>query len=78
MLITIEGIDLAVSKLEGTATWVKRKNLRNKLTAANNKELDRRIGLLQKEIREKKARGYKQRDLTNLFSMITELEFKII
>ena len=78
MLITIEEIEIAVSKLEGTATWVKRKNLRNKLTSANNKEIDRRIELIQKEIREKKSKGAKQRDLINLFSMITELEFRII
>ena len=76
MIIGIAEIEIQVSKVSGT--WVKRKNLRNRLVSGNNKEVNRLIELIRSDIRKKKSQGFKQWDLVDLFGEITELEFKLI
>lgn len=73
---TLIDIQSVVSLLPGT--WVKRRNLRVKLVTASNKEVTALIDAVRKTIRQMKAEGAKQDELSPLFSKITNLEFKLI
>ena len=55
-------------------TWVKRINLRRKLTFKRNTEVVARISTIKKEIRKLKSDGFKEQDLRLLYANITKLE----
>ena len=67
-------IEQEVSKL--SCGWVKRKNLREKLTCENNEYLERCVRLIQENIRALKASGAKQSYLRSYYAAITEMELK--
>ena len=69
-------IDAVVALMPGT--WVKRRNLRVKLTTASNEAVTGLIDELRTEVRAIKASGAKQNELSGLFSKITNLELKLI
>ena len=76
MVHTNESIELEVSQLSGT--WVKRRNLRNKLMTASNKIINARIEALKREIRVLKFSGVKQQALSPVFAKITQLELRLL
>jgi hypothetical protein len=69
-------IELEVSQLVGT--WVKRKNLRKKLTNKSNNEVNKKIIECKSKIRDLKAMGARQGSLRFWFSEITKLEIKLL
>jgi len=71
---TTEEIEAEVDKVSGA--WVKRRNLREKLKAENNNNLDNTIMVLKSNIRVLKANGAKQGTLVHFYSKLTELELK--
>lgn len=76
MIHTEQSIEAEVSQISGT--WVKRRNLRNKLTAASNKIVNERIETLKREIRGLKAEGVKQQMLAPVYAKITQLEIRLL
>jgi len=76
MIYTKEEIELEVSQVGGT--WVKHRNLRNKLTRQSNDEIARRINIIKKEIRSLKADGLSEHDLRRLYSNVTNLELRLL
>ena len=76
MVLTIKEIEAEVSQLSGT--WVKRRNLRNKLIEKSNSDALRRINIIKKEIRSLKADGFNEHDLRGLYSNVTKLEIQLI
>lgn len=76
MIYTAEGIEWEVSQIGGT--WIKRRNLRNKLTEASNKIVNDRIEKLKGEIRSLKAAGITQQALSPVYAKITQLEIRIL
>jgi hypothetical protein len=71
---TTEEIEEEVNKVSGT--WVKRRNLREKLKAENNKILDNTIMVLKSNIRVLKSHGATQSYLRTYYSKLTEWECK--
>ena len=55
-------------------TWVRRKNVREKLTKWSNDLLDKDIDLQRKAVRRFKADGAKESDLRCHYAEITKLE----
>ena len=76
MIYTAEQIELEVLQVGGT--WVKRRNLRNKLKEASNKTVNDRIETLRREIRSLKAAGIKEQALSSVYGKITQLETRLI
>ena len=76
MIYTAEGIEWEVSQIGGT--WIKRRNLRNKLTEASNKIVNDRIEKLKGEIRSLKAAGITQQALSPVYAKIPQLEIRIL
>ena len=76
MIYTAAQIDQKVSQISGT--WVKRKNLKKKLTAASNKVTDGRIEAIRYEVRRSKDLGVRQQELAPFFSDITNLEIRYL
>lgn len=76
MIYTEAEIELEVSQIGGT--WVKHRNLRNKLTKQSNDEITRRINIIKKEIRSLKADGFNEHDLRGLYSNVTNLELRLL
>jgi len=76
VVYTIEQIDLEVSQCSGT--WVKRKNLRNKLTKYSNDEVNEKIAECRCKIRDLKAMGANQSNLRFWFAEITKLEMRLL
>jgi hypothetical protein len=75
-IMTKEEIEKLVSKCKGT--WVKRRNLRKRLTGASNKEVLESISALKEEIRKMKAAGAKERDLRQSYANVTRFEVMLI
>jgi len=73
---TKESIEIEVSQVSGT--WVKRRNLRNKLIKESNEIINKRIDKLKSEIRGLKFSGVKQQALAPVFAKITQLEIRIL
>jgi len=73
---TSEEIEREVDKVSGT--WVKRRNLREKLKRENNAYLSNEIEIeiIRRDIRKAKANGAKLQSLIIHFCEITELELK--
>ena len=76
MVLTIKEIEAEVSQLSGT--WIKRRNLRNKLIEKSNSDVLRRINIIKKEIRSLKADGFNEYDLRALYSNVTNLELQVL
>ena len=76
MVYTAEQIEWEVSQVGGT--WVKHRNLRNKLTGASNKIINDRINKLKKEVRTLKAAGIKEQALSPVYAKITQLELRLL
>ena len=76
MIYTEAEIELEVSQIGGT--WVKHRNLRNKLTKQSNDEITGRINIIKKEIRSLKADGFNEHDLRGLYSNVTNLELRLL
>lgn len=76
MILTIEQVENEVSKVAGT--WVKRRNLRKRLTEQSNKEVNREIDEIKKQIRCLKSQGLYQADFRSMYSEITQLELRLI
>jgi len=71
---TSEEIEAEVDKVSGT--WVKRRNLREKLKRENNACLTNEIEIIRRDIRAAKANGAKLQSLIIHFGKITQLELK--
>lgn len=76
MVYTTEQIDWEVSQVVGN--WVKRRNLRKKLTDKSNKTINDRIDTLRLEIRSLKAAGINQQTLSPVYAKITQLEIRLL
>ena len=76
MAYTAEQIDWEVSQCGGT--WVKHRNLRNKLIEESNKIINDRINKLKQEIRSLKAAGIKQQALSPIYAKVTQLEMRLL
>lgn len=76
MIYTQEQIDLEVSQLSGT--WVKRRNLRRRLTKKSNNEILSRIEVIKREVRLLKLDGFTEQDCRELYANITKLELKTL
>ena len=69
-------IEKIVMGVEGT--WVKRRNVRNKLVANSNKLVNEKIMEVKGKIRDLRAMGSRECDLRHFYSEVTSLELKII
>jgi len=76
MIYYAEQIEFEVSQIGGT--WVKRRNLRKKLTEGSNKIINERIGNLRRKIRSLKSAGIKQQALAPVYAKISQLETRIL
>ena len=76
MIYTQEQIDLEVSQLSGT--WVKRRNLRRRLTKKSNNEILSRIEVIKREVRLLKLDGFTEKDCRKLYANITKLELQLL
>lgn len=76
MIITSEELDLKVSQCGGT--WVKRRNLRNKLIKESNDLVNEEIMIVRGKIRDLRAMGAKEQSLRFWYSELTQLEIKIL
>ena len=76
MILTIDQIEREVSELSGT--WVKRRNLREKLIKQSNAEVNAMIQELKKEIRRLKAGGAREKSLAEVYAKVTRLEMKLL
>lgn len=76
MIFTQEEIDLKVSQCGGT--WVKRRNLRKRLTKTSNDEIAVRIEVIKREVRLLKLDGFTEKDCRNLYENITKLELQLL
>jgi len=71
---TSEEIEAEVDKVSGT--WVKRRNLREKLKAENNHFVDDNIMIIKANIRAFKSLGAKERMLITYYNLVSNLECK--
>lgn len=69
-------IEAIVSKCKGT--WVKRRNMRKKLTDASNAAAREEIAIAKAKIRDLKVLGAREEDLRYWYSEVTKLELKLI
>ena len=69
-------IEKIVMGVEGT--WVKRRNVRNKLVANSNKLVNEKIMEAKDKIRDLRAMGSRECALRHFYSEVTSLELKII
>ena len=76
MAYTAEQIEIEVSQCGGT--WVKHRNLRNKLTKNSNDEINEKIAECRGKIRDLKSMGANQSSLRFWFSEITQLEMRLL
>lgn len=76
MIITSDELDLKVSQCGGT--WVKRRNLRNKLIKESNDLVNEEIMIVRGKIRDLRAMGAKEQSLRFWYSELTQLEIKIL
>ena len=71
---TSEEIEAEIDKVSGT--WVKRRNLREKLKAKNNHHVGAMSLNVLNYIRALKANGSSEQDLRELYSKVSNLELK--
>tara|TARA_R110000744_G_C19231045_1_gene548172 strand:- start:518 stop:748 length:231 start_codon:yes stop_codon:yes gene_type:complete len=76
MIYTCQMIEFEVSKISGT--HIKRNNLRKKLIAETNLEINKEINEIKKQIRCLKAQGLYESDFRTMYSQITKLEIRIL
>tara|TARA_R110002033_G_C3820445_1_gene233028 strand:+ start:288 stop:518 length:231 start_codon:yes stop_codon:yes gene_type:complete len=76
MIYTAEQIEWEVSQCGGT--WVKRRNLRNKLKKHSNDEVNEKIAECKGKIRDLKAMGANQSNLRFWFAEVTQLEMRLL
>lgn len=76
MIYTADEIEIEVSQCGGT--WVKRRNLRNKLTKESNSEIKSRIEVIKKEVRKLKLDGFNEQDCRGLYANITKLSRRLL
>ena len=76
MVYTAEQIEIEVSQCGGT--WVKRRNLRNKLAKHSDDDINEKIAECRGKIRDLKAMGANQSSLRFWFSEITQLEMRLL
>ena len=74
MIYTEAEIEAEVSQCGGT--WVKHRNLRNRLVKETNDEILSRIEAIRKEVRILKLDGFNEQDCRGLYSNITKLELR--
>ena len=74
MIYTEAEIEQKVSQCGGT--WVKRRNLHNKLIKETNAYIDSEINQIRKQIRCLRAQGLYESDFRVLYSDITTLELR--
>lgn len=76
MIYTPDQIEYEVSQVGGG--HVKRNNTRNRLVKQSNDCVKSRIEKLKTEVRSLRAAGIKERDLSPVFSKITQLEIRLL
>lgn len=76
MIYTTEQIEFEVSQCGGT--WVKNRNLRNRLTKHSNDNVNEKIAECRGKIRDLKAMGANQCNLRFWFAEITQLEMRLL
>lgn len=76
MIRTAEEIETIAMQCKGT--WVKRKNLRKKLTEESNRLVYDRIDICKGKIRDLRAMGAKEEALRSWYAEVTKLEVQIL
>lgn len=74
MIYTEAEIEKVVSKINGT--YIKRNNMRKKLTDETNNDIETQIEAIRKDIRLRKLNGEKEQDVRGLYAEITKLEIQ--
>lgn len=76
MILTEQEIESKVSQCGGT--WVKRRNLRKKLTGKSNKLVYEKIDICKGKIRDLRAMGVKEEVLRHWYAEVTKLELRLL
>ena len=76
MIYTQEELDKEVSATKGT--WVKRRNLRNKLIRQSNSEVMEKIYICKGTIRDLRAMGTKEEVLRHWYAKVTKYELMFL
>lgn len=63
--------------MQCSGTWVKRRNLREKLTGESNKLVYEQIDIYKGKIRDLRAMGAREEALRHWYAEVTKLELKI-
>jgi hypothetical protein len=71
MILTAQEIEERVYQCGGT--WVKRRNLRKKLTAESNRLIDEKIDECKGKIRDLRAIGAKEQTLRDWYAEVSRL-----
>ena len=76
MIYTNAMIEFEVSQISGT--YIKRQNLRKKLTNKNNDYINTQIDICKGKIRDLRAMGSKESDLRHWYSEVTQFELRLL
>lgn len=76
MIYTQEELDAEVAGTQGT--WVKRRNLRNKLIRQSNSEVMEQIEICKAKIRDLRAFGAREEALRHWYSEVTKYELMFL
>ena len=76
MIHTAQSIETQVSQVRGT--WVKRRNLRERLKSESNALIAGEIDAIRKDIRMLKSNGATQQELSPFFAKVSNLEARIL
>jgi len=76
MIYTESEIDEIVLKIKGT--WVKRKNMRNKLERESNSDVMEEIEICKAKIRDLRAMGAKEQSLRHWYAEMTRYELMLL
>lgn len=76
MIYTEQEIDDIVLKVKGT--WVKRRNMRNKLKQQSNSEVAEKIAECKGKIRDLRAMGAREQVLRDWYAEVTKYELMFL
>lgn len=76
MIYTEQEIDDIVLKIKGT--WVKRRNMRNRLKQESNNEVIEEIAICKGKIRDLRAMGAREESLRHWYAELTKYELMIL
>lgn len=76
MIYTEQEIDDIVLKVKGT--WVKHRNMRNKLKRESNSEVMEKIEICKGKIRDLRAMGAREQALRDWYAEVTKYELMLL